>query len=131
MIESAEEFIALCDSFVKNEYDRSVMDIAPASVWRDIIARYPNYRKWVAHNKTAPVEILEELCQYDSDVRYFVAIRRKLSEKIFARLSKDPAANVRQGIASNKKTPISIINMLILDEDEDVARVAKYNAANR
>ncbi|WP_175746630.1 hypothetical protein [Burkholderia pyrrocinia] len=131
MIESAEEFIALRDSLVKDEYDRSTTDSASASVWRDVIARYPDYRKWVAHNKTVPLEILEELCQFDADVRYCVAIKRKLSMEMFERLSKDSSPLVRQGIASNKKAPISIINGLTLDDDEDVARVARYNAENR
>jgi len=131
MIHSAEEFVALRDSTVKDEYDRAATDEAPVSVWKDVIDRFPGYRKWVAHNKTVPLEILTLLCQFEPDVRRFVAVKRKLSGELFELLSKDHDAIVRQGIASNKKAPVSIIRILMHDEDEDVARVAKYNFENR
>ncbi|NML31665.1 hypothetical protein [Paraburkholderia antibiotica] len=131
MIHSAEEFIALRDSSLKDEYDRAATDEAPVSVWKDVIDRFPEYRKWVAHNKTVPLEILTLLCQFEPDVRRFIAVKRKLSDELFELLSKDLDAVVRQGIASNKKTPVSIIRRLVQDEDQDVSRVAKYNLENR
>ncbi|AWU99932.1 hypothetical protein DM992_10560 [Burkholderia sp. JP2-270] len=131
MIQSAEEFIALRDSRIKDEYDRAATDEASVSVWRDVIVRFPDYRKWVAHNKTVPVEILAELCQFEAEVRRFVAVKRKLSRELFELLAKDPDPVVRQGIASNKKAPISIISGLMQDEDESVSSVARYNFENR
>lgn len=131
MIQSAEEFIALRDSRIKDEYDRAATDEASVSVWRDVIARFPDYRKWVAHNKTVPVEILAELCQCEAEVRRFVAVKRKLSRELFELLAKDSDPIVRQGIASNKKAPISIISDLMQDEDEAVSSVARYNFENR
>jgi len=131
MIQSAEEFIALRDSRIKDEYDRAATDEASVSVWRDVIVRFPGYRKWVAHNKTVPVEILAELCQFEAEVRRFVAVKRKLSRELFELLAKDPDPVVRQGIASNKKAPISIISDLMQDEDEAVSSVARYNFENR
>lgn len=131
MISSAEEFIALRDSRIKDEYDRAATDEAPISVWRDVIAKFPDYRKWVAHNKTIPGEILLELCNYEADVRRFVAVKRKLPKELFELLAKDNDPIVRQGVASNKRAPISIISSLMKDEDEAVSSVAKYNFENR
>jgi hypothetical protein len=131
MIESAEEFVRLRDSEEKAEYDRSALEEAPVSVWRDVIFRYPSYRKWVAHNKTIPLEILEELCQYEADVKIFVAMKRQLSNDLFVRLAADPSAVVRQQVAANKKVPLDLLKNLSLDLDEDVARVARFNLNGR
>lgn len=131
MIHSAEEFVALRDSSIKDEYDRAATDEASISVWKDVIDRFPKYRKWVAHNKTIPLEILTLLCQFGPDVRRSIAVKRKLPDELFELLSNDLDAVVRQGIASNKKAPISIIKKLMQDKDEDVSRVAKYNFDNR
>ena len=131
MIHSAEEFVALRDSSIKDEYDRAATDEASISVWKDVIDRFPKYRKWVAHNKTIPLEILTLLCQSGPDVRRSIAVKRKLPDELFELLSNDLDAVVRQGIASNKKAPISIIKKLMQDKDEDVSRVAKYNFDNR
>ena len=130
MIQSAEEFISLRDSRIKDEYDRAANDEASVSVWMDVIVRFPDYRAWVAHNKTVPVEILAELCQFEAEVRRSVAVKRKLSKELFELLAKDVDSVVRQGIASNKKAPISIINCLMQDEDESVSSVARYNVEN-
>lgn len=131
MIHSAEEFIALRDSDNKEEYDRSAFEEAPLAVWRDLIQRYPDYRRWVAHNKTVPVEILAELCNYGPDIRQFVATKRRLSRELFILLSQDPAATVRQSIAANKKTPLDILQSLAKDEDADIADSATRNAGKR
>lgn len=130
MITSAEEFVALRVSEIKDEYDRAAMEEAPISVWREVIEKFPEYRRWVAHNKTVPVEILEELCVFD-DVRYFVASKRKLSQALFERLSQDPDSLVRGAIAANRKAPVAILEKLLEDESESVVRVARYNFASR
>lgn len=131
MINSAEEFVALRSSDAKSEYDRAAQDEASAEVWNEVIERYPEYRKWVAHNKTVPVEILAKLVEYDAGVRVFVAMKRRLPGDLFERLSKDPEATVRQTIAANAKTPIEILRNLAMDEDEDVARIARHNVLDR
>lgn len=130
MIESAEEFIRLRNSEEKSEYDRAAMEEAPISVWRDIISLYPDHRKWVAHNNTVPLEILEELCVYEASVREFVAMKRKLSYSLFNLLANDSNAAVRQQIAANKKVPLDLLKKLRVDSDEDVARVANFNFEN-
>lgn len=127
MITSAEEFIALRSSSIKSEYDRAATEEAPISVWRDVIKRYPNYRRWVSHNKNVPLEILEELCQFDSTVRQFVAAKRKLSPALFEVLSRDESYVVRIAVAANKKAPITILERLLDDQNKHVARAAEYN----
>lgn len=131
MINSAEEFIALRSSDLKSEYDRAAMEEVPISVWREIIIKYPNYRRWVSHNKPVPLEILEELCIFDSTIRQSVARKRKLSLAMFELLSKDVSDVVRVAIAANRKTPIAILEQLLTDKDEDVASVARLNLDER
>ncbi|HEX8587635.1 hypothetical protein [Pseudomonas sp.] len=127
MINSAEEFVALRDSEIKAEYDRSAMEEAPVAVWHDVIERFPDHRQWVAHNKTVPVEVLEVLCDFDADTRWFVACKRKLSYELFERLSKDADTNVRIAISVNKKTPLGILEKLFQDVDEEVAHASRDN----
>lgn len=127
MIKSAEEFVALRSSFIKSEYDRAAFEEAPISVWRDVIKNYQNYRRWVSHNKTVPLEILEELCQFDSPIRQFVAAKRKLSPTMFEALSRDESYVVRIAVAANKKAPTAIIERLLKDQNKHVARAAEYN----
>lgn len=127
MIRSADEFVALRDSDIKAEYDRSALEEAPAAVWREVIDRFPDHRRWVAHNKTVPVEILEELCKFDADTRYFVACKRKLSYTLFESLSKDADTNIRIAISVNKKTPMNILESLFDDVNEEVACAARDN----
>lgn len=92
-----------------------------------MIERFPDHRRWVAHNKTVPVEILEELCGFDADVRFFVACKRKLSHTLFENLSKDVDTNIRVAISVNKKTPMDILERLIQDANEEVACAARDN----
>lgn len=127
MITSAGEFISLRDSDVKSEYDRSAIESASVAVWHEIIEKHPAYRRWVAHNKTIPIEILERLSECDAETRWFVAVKRKLSPALFEKLSRDIDPSVRGAIASNKKTPLSILRALSEDKDGDVARLAMYN----
>jgi hypothetical protein len=127
MITSAEEFIALRSSSIKSEYDRAATDEAPISVWREVIKKYPDYRRWVSHNKSVPLEILEELCQFDSTIRQFVAAKRKLSPAMFEVLSRDESYLVRIAVAANKKAPIAVLERLLNDESKHVSRAARYN----
>ncbi|QGW83192.1 hypothetical protein [Variovorax paradoxus] len=131
MISSASEFAQLRSSQLKEEYDRAAHEEASLEVWKDVIENYPELRKWVAHNKTVPLEILQELCKFEVEVRFFVASKRKLSQELFELLSVDPDSTVRQQIAANKKTPLDILEKLSTDKDEDVVRVAKFNLLGR
>ena len=127
MIRSAEEFISLRDSALKHEYDRSAFEEAPISVWHEVIDHYPNHSRWVAHNKTVPVEILERLANSDELTREFVAQKRKLTLNLFEQLASDSCVSVRIAIAANRKCPSGLLKRLLADTDAAVVRVATRN----
>lgn len=64
MIRSAEEFVRLRKSDQREEYERAANDSASIEVWRDVISLYPDMHRWVAHNKTVPIEILAILAAW-------------------------------------------------------------------
>jgi hypothetical protein len=131
MLTSAEEFMRLRSSRIKTEYDRSALEEAPIEVWYEVVNEYPDYREWVIHNKTVPLEILEYLYELDSSMRRSIARKRKLSEELFERLSVDQDESVRFAITVNKKTPLRILETLTRDKAKDVARRAKKSIADR
>ena len=53
-ITSAEEFVRLRTSEDPDEYLVSDNGAASDEVWLDVIARYPEMKEWVVHNKTVP-----------------------------------------------------------------------------
>jgi hypothetical protein len=102
MIGSAEEFIKLRTSEIPEDYHRAARDSADLSVWMDILGRYPSFKKWVIHNKTIPLAILELLAQdVEAEVRWWVATKRKISHSIVELLSTDPDESVRHALMSN------------------------------
>lgn len=77
MIESADEFVRLRASEDQEEYERAAHDEASDATWLDVIERFPDMRRWVAHNKTVPLRILEVLRQDpDEDVVWMVRKKR-------------------------------------------------------
>lgn len=126
MIGSADEFVRLRTSDDPDEYGRAARDEAPESVWLEIVRAYPEMRRWVAHNKTVPMSVLDLLAaDQDEDVRIAVAQKRKLTADLFNQLSRDPSPNVRQCIAWNGKTPPTVLERLSTDVDESVADKAQ------
>lgn len=104
LIRSAEEFARLRKSDHLEEYDRAANDSASIDVWRDVISRYPDMRRWVAHNKTVPIEILAVLARDpDSHVRLMVAMKRKLTLDILERLADDDDESVRLRVAMHRR----------------------------
>lgn len=131
-ISSAEEFVRLSDS--DNREDRTLSSNGSASleVWYEVIANYPEYRQWVAHNKTVPLEILDELAQdSDADVRRWVAMKRKLSPQLFERLARDPDSSVRNTVAYNAKVPQHLLEILSQDSEKWLADNAQGRLARR
>ncbi|MBL8239963.1 MAG: hypothetical protein JNM66_21245 [Bryobacterales bacterium] len=125
MIATAEEFVALRESSIQEEYLRAARDNAPIAVWRDVIARFPNMRTWVALNKTVPPEILEVLAtDVDPDVRRAVAMKNSLPLHLMVLLSRDPVECVRLRIACNKKAPADVLRYLGADPSVDVSSAA-------
>lgn len=104
MIVSAEEFIKLRTSDKKEEQDRASRDHADNRVWLDIIKNYPEYKVWIVHNKTIPVDILESLAKDEEiEVREAVARKRKINDRIFELLSADKDESVRYALICNTK----------------------------
>ena len=104
MINSAENFIKLRISDNLEEQHRASFDEADEAVWLEIIHKYPEYKEWVIHNKTVPIQILEILAQdEDASVREAVARKRKINDYIFNILSTDKEEQVRYALISNTK----------------------------
>ena len=102
MITSADEFVRLRTSDMIEEQERATNDTADISTWTEVIDRYPDYKHWVVHNKTVPIEILEVLSlDKDAIVRQAVARKRKINDKIFLTLSQDKDENVRYALICN------------------------------
>ena len=115
MIISAKEFKELRDL---ND-DRANHDSANVNVWRDVIDNYPDYKIWVIHNKTVPIEILEYLAlDSDAKVRGAVAGKRKINDKIFDLLKVDNDESVRYDLISNTKLSIDKLNQIKTDDSE-------------
>lgn len=117
MIHSADEFVSLRTSADLSKQELATTEQASVETWADVIARFPEMRTWVAHNKTVPLEILKILARdRDHSVRASVAQKRRLDQELFEALSRDTDEVVRQRIAYNKKTPVEIIERLVEDD---------------
>jgi hypothetical protein len=105
MIDSVETFLILRMSENSDEYGRVVREEAPLVVWRELVESYPEMRKWVACNRTVPVEILAVLVDDPNpEVRWAVALKRKLTSEMFEALSNDEDESVRLRVVHNRKT---------------------------
>lgn len=130
MITSPEEFIYLRLSEDPELYQRAAFEEASVSVWMALIANHPDMRRWVAHNKSVPIEILQLLSKdADPDVRCVVAGKRKLSRELFESLAADPDEGVRQRVAYNKSVPADILERLASDMIPVVADAARKQLA--
>lgn len=126
MINSAEEFVALRTSGNADEYGRAAREEAPLAVWRELVESYPEMRRWVAHNKTVPVEILAVLVgDPDPEVRWAVALKRKLTLEMFEKLSNDEEESVRLRVVHNRKTPEQLLRRLVDDKSRIVREAAR------
>jgi hypothetical protein len=126
MISSAEEFVELRSSESPEEYGRAAREEAPAEVWREVIEKYPEFRYWVAHNKSVPLDILKILAgDQDVRVRDCVAGKRKLDEATQEQLAKDPDSGVRMRIARNKKASERVLALLLEDPWDEIRKVAR------
>lgn len=129
MIGSAEEFIRLRTSDDPLGQRRATQDSATLEVWQEIIATYPEMKKWVIHNKTVPLAILTQLATDDDDkVRRGVACKRMLNSALFTLLAQDPNENVRYRIACNPKCPAETLEALTHDDSLLVSDAARDRA---
>ncbi|MBA2937352.1 hypothetical protein HZF08_03470 [Paenibacillus sp. CGMCC 1.16610] len=126
MINSAVEFVRLRLSENIEEYLKAAWDEASLDVWLEVIRTYPEMRKWVAHNKSIPIEIMGILDEdADESVRFNVATKNRLPENLQLKLAKDLDNSVRQRIVYNKKATLRVLNILLNDEDEEIRVKAK------
>ncbi len=126
VITSAKEFYRLRTSEIKQEYDRAAHDDAPLAVWLEVIAKFPEMRSWVAHNKTVPLEVLEILSRDENpQVRSFVASKRQLPEDIQLLLAQDKDYSVRERLAYNARAKDSVLRILAEDVELQIREKAK------
>ena len=121
MIESAQEFLRLTTSEVRDEYLRAVHEEAPLSVWQEVISTMPHMKEWVVLNKNVPIQILEILA-YDTDirVRFAVAMKRKLPDSLQLVLARDSDEAVRDRIVYNAKVKKSVLEILAIDVEPGI-----------
>lgn len=125
MIKSVEEFLQLRTSDLPEEYRKAVSDEISDTVLLEVIQKHPDMIVWIVRNKTVPIRILRVLAEHpDPAVRTEVAMKRKLDEKLFDKLSSDDNETVRHRIACNKKVPLAVLRRLTLDTCEFVSQAA-------
>ena len=79
--------------------------------------QYPDFKIWVIHNKTIPIEILEILSRdSDAEVRSAVARKRKINQTIKLDLSQDIDQNVRFALMSNSTMTITELNQIRVED---------------
>lgn len=112
MITSSEDFVQLRAA---ND-PRANNDEAPEDIWMDVVQNWPEYRFWVAHNKTVPLSVLRHLA-HDADpkVRWKVATKRKCDQELFLLLAGDEDETVRARVALNPKTPVEVLRLMEAD----------------
>ena len=133
-ISSAEEYKAFAESDDENQFSKT-FGTASEEVWTDILTKYPNLARHVVFNNSVSIGVLELAIDVgDVWTRFDVAMKRRISRRIFDKLSADKDASVREQIALNPKVPEDILKKLCMDEDTMVSSAAKekwtmkYNA---
>jgi hypothetical protein len=112
MIKSASEFIRLRD---END-PRATHEEAPEDVWMEVLRIHPDYREWVALNKTVPLPVLKLLAaDSDARIRFIVAMKRKCDHDLFQLLANDQDETVRSRVAYNPNTPKDVLQQLKAD----------------
>lgn len=120
-ITSAEQFVQLRSSDNPDEYLSAANAEASEDVWIEVIHNYPSFARWVAHNKTIPESIIRILSQSeDSDVRSFIAAKRKTPVDVLVSLSKDGDEGVRRRVVYNVKTPEAALFILKEDSNREI-----------
>lgn len=110
----------------------AISDLASEHTWNTILDARPDYSSLVAMNKHLPTSIVDRLIAAGcSRTKTFIAMKRSLSHQQFFKLSIDDDESIRAMIANNKKTPISILERLLLDTSEIVSEAARNQIRHR
>jgi len=134
MIGSYEEFLELLNGGDPAESRRIITEPASDGVWREVIMRSPESRRWVAQNKTLPESLLGALAADDDPiVRWTVASRRSAPIEVLRTLAGDPDETVRRRVASNARTPLDVLGRLANDRSDVIREAAerRLRAAHR
>lgn len=122
-IKSAEEFKEIWEA-LKDSPCFPQVEMESDQVWLDVLEQYPHYDYYVVQYFVSPVVMAKLAYSEDADVRFRVAMARRILPETFELLSKDKESIVRQRIACNPKCPQHILLELSKDIDEDVAELA-------
>ncbi|MYT26436.1 hypothetical protein GTW69_40275 [Streptomyces sp. SID7760] len=121
MIETADEFVRLCNSSDPSERRRAAFEEAPTQVWMEVIDRYPEERVAVVQNKTVPLAVLEVMIDDpDTRVRFMVAMKRKLSPDLLERLARDVDESIRLRVVQHRNTSRETLESLRRDPWSEV-----------
>ncbi len=132
MIQSPDEFAALINENSGESRFRARSDTASVKVWSDVIEQFPELKIDVIWNKTVPIEILDRLSlDSNSEVRGWVATKRKLTQDMFERLASDPSDHVRSRLAENANVPVHLLKRLCNDVAPQVAEDANNALRSR
>jgi hypothetical protein len=115
MIRSAEDYIALLES--DDVYEPSPYDEATDEVWLDIIARFPQAREAIAHNKTTSEIVIRKLYSVgDERVRWQLASVRRTPRDLLVEMASDPSSGVGAALACHPKLPPEALAKLLQHE---------------
>lgn len=130
-IDSAEQFVELRSSQNPEDYHRAADGEASEDIWYEVIERFPDYAKWVAHNKTIPESVIRSLSlSSNPSVRFYIAMKRKTPKDVMIYLAKDEDESVRRNIVYNAKCPRDALFLLAKDENEEIKNKAIERLAN-
>ena len=126
MIESFSEFLDLVDRNDASSHLRLRTEMAPESLWMEVISQRADLKRIVTLNKTLGDPVIRLLAR-DNDplIRCDIANRRRLPLEVFDLLVRDPDESVRARIAWNKKTPNEVLKRLLTDESRVVIEAVR------
>lgn len=126
MIQTREEFEELCRSERPEDNERLRVEMVSSSAAMAIRQADVQVRRCLVMNKSIGLDVLRQFASDpDSGVRSCVARRRLVDAEILGALAQDVDATVRVAVAWNPKTPMSVRDKLLRDEEEIVRSAAR------
>lgn len=119
VIRQAEDYIALLES--DDVHEPSPYDEAAEEVWLDIITRFPQAHRAVAHNKTTSETVNRKLYSVgDESVRSWLARVRRTPPDLLVAMASDPSSAVGAALTYHPKLPPEALARLLRHESEFV-----------
>ncbi|MCS2147572.1 hypothetical protein [Scandinavium manionii] len=122
-INSAEEFLELISSDNPTDRMRAGTESASLLVWFNVIDKYPEFKVWVARNRTVPKEVIDLLC-VDSDpmIRHAISTKYPLDIELYSKLAKDKDESIRSSLAYNRGLPLSLLKEMAKSDPSDFVK---------